>query len=90
MSRGRRCQAAAAAELIALVNGETNLEEVKTVLVTLAEDEPENYMEAMTSPDAEKWKSACAEEYNMLMGYYTWTLIERPPNTNLVGSYWMF
>ena len=54
-SRGRRCQAAAAAELIALVNGETNLEEVETVLVTLAEDEPENYKEAMTSPDAEKW-----------------------------------
>ena len=87
--RGRRCQAAAA-ELIALVNGETNLEEVKTVLVTLAEDEPENYKEAMTSPDAEKWKSACAEEYNMLMGYYIWTLVERPPNTNIVESHWMF
>ena len=77
-------------ELIALANGETNLEEVETTLVTLAEDEPENYKEAMTSPNTEKWKSACTKEYNTLMGYHTWTLIERPPNTNIVGSRWMF
>ena len=87
--RGRRHQAAAA-ELIALANGETNLEEVETALVTLAEDEPENCKEAMTSPDAEKWKAACTKEYNTLMGYHTWTLVERPPNTNIIGSHWMF
>ena len=86
--RGRRCQAAV--ELIALANGKANLKEVETVLVTLAEDEPEIYKEAMTSPDAEKWKSTCTKEYNTLMGYHTWTLVERPPNTNIVGSHWTF
>ena len=41
--RGRRHQVAMT-ELIALENGKINLEQVKTALVTLAEDEPENYM----------------------------------------------
>ena len=44
--RGQRRQAIAT-ELIALANGENNLESIKTALVTLAEDEPENYREAM-------------------------------------------
>ena len=87
--RGRRRQAATT-ELIALANGETNLEQVETALVTLAEDEPENYKEAMASPDAEKWRSACTEEYDTLMGYHTWTLVEKPPNTNIIGSHWTF
>ena len=72
----------ASTELIALANGETNLKQIETALVTLAEDKPENYKEAMASPDAEKWKSACTKEYDTLMGYHTWTLVEKPPNTN--------
>ena len=79
-----------ATELIALANGENNLESIKTALVTLAKDEPKNYREAMRSPNAGKWKSACDEEYNTLLGYHTWTLVERPPNTNIVGSRWTF
>ena len=80
----------ATTELITLANGKTNLEQVETALVTLAEDEPENFKEAMASLDAEKWKSACAEEYDTLMGYHTWTLVEKPPNTNIIGSRWTF
>ena len=87
--RGKRRQVMVP-ELAALANGENNLENVETALVTLAEDEPESYREAMQSTNAEKWKLACNKEYNTLMGYHTWTLVERLPNTNIVGSHWTF
>ena len=29
-------------------------------------------------------------EYGTLMEYHTWTLVERPPNINVVGSRWTF
>ena len=87
--RGKRCQVMVM-ELVALANGENNLKNVETMLVTLAEDDPESYREAMQSPNTEKWKSACNEEYNTLMGYHTWTLVKRPPNTNIMGSCWTF
>jgi Reverse transcriptase (RNA-dependent DNA polymerase) len=57
--------------------------------VTLADDEPENYREAMKSANAGKWRQACEEEYNMLMGYHTWDLVEKPNDANIVGSRWV-
>ena len=76
------------AEAAKFAHGYTDLEHTEQALVTLAEDEPANYREAMDSPQAEQWKDSMQREYETLMGYYTWTLVDRPPNTNIVGSRW--
>ena len=44
----------------------------------------------MTSPNADRWRKACELEYETLLGYHTWILIDRPPNINIVGSRWTF
>ena len=44
----------------------------------------------MRSVNADEWKSACTAEYDALMGYHTWRLVERPANVNIVGSRWSF
>ena len=87
--RGKR-HTALMAEVIALANGETDLEETEKAFVVLAEDEPSSYKEAMRSENVDRWKEACIAEYGNLTGYNTWTLVEPPPNTNIVGSRWTF
>ena len=37
-----------------------------------------------------EWREACQQEYDNLMGYHTWMLVDRPPNTNIMGSCWIF
>ena len=44
----------------------------------------------MQSNDAMKWRKSCEEEYETLLGYHTWNLVERPPDINIVGSRWTF
>jgi Reverse transcriptase (RNA-dependent DNA polymerase) len=83
--RGMRCTRA----LYAFANGEYELGH-ELVYVTLADDEPSNFREAMSSTNADEWKAACKLEYDTLMGYGTWTLVERPPNTNIIGNRWVF
>ena len=87
--RGKRHKGVYAA-INTMAHGLANLEHIELALVTLTEDEPANYREAMRSPDADKWKISMKNEYDTLMGYQTWELIERPPNTNIVGSRWTF
>ena len=87
--RGKRHQALHA-EVVALAHGTSSLEETESVFVVLTEDEPDHYRDTMNSPDTDKWKDACKEEYNNLMGYRTWTLVERPAGINIVGSRWTF
>ena len=65
----------------------SDLKEVESAFVTLAEDEPSNYNDAMRSINADEWRSACTAEYDVLMGYHTWKLVERPADTNIVGSH---
>jgi Reverse transcriptase (RNA-dependent DNA polymerase)/gag-polypeptide of LTR copia-type/Pol polyprotein, beta-barrel domain len=73
----------------AFANGEYDLGD-EHAYVTLTNDEPSNFREAMRSTDANEWKSACQLEFDTLTGYGTWTLVERPPNTNIVGNRWVF
>ena len=54
------------------------------------DDEPSSYKQAMKSPDAERWRKACEDEYQLLMGYKTWELIATPSNVNIVGNHWTF
>jgi hypothetical protein len=77
-------------EMSALAHGHTNLEDVETALVVLADDEPANYRDAIRSPNAEKWKDSMDAEYETLMGYRTWNLVERPHNVNIVGNRWIY
>jgi hypothetical protein len=83
--RGKRRLRALYSKISAFTHGEYNLGD-KHAYVTLADDEPFNFREAMKSTDANEWKSACQLEFDMLMDYGTWTLVERPPNTNIVGN----
>ena len=78
------------AEVVALAHGTSSLEETESAFVVLAEDEPDHYRDAMNSPEADKWKDACKEEYDTLMGYRTWTLVKRPAGINIVGCRWTF
>ena len=53
-------------------------------------DEPLTFAEALTCPDAEKWRQATLEE---LAGYQTngtWTLVSRPAGSKVIGSKWVF
>ena len=77
-------------EVAAFAHGTTNLEHTEHALIVLAEDEPENYKEAMNSLEAQQWRESMKHEYETLMGYRTWTLVDQPPNTNIIGSRWTF
>ncbi|GKC41301.1 ribonuclease H-like domain-containing protein [Tanacetum coccineum] len=48
---------------------------------------PKSYNAAFTDPN---WQSAMLDEYNALIKNRTWTLVPRPPNTNIVRSMWLF
>jgi len=85
--RGRRHQVLQS-EVAAMAHGISNLKQTESAFAMLAEDEPASYREAMGSDDADQWKVACQNEYETLMGYHTWNLVERPPNTNVIGSRW--
>lgn len=52
--------------------------------------EPKTVNEALICDEAEKWKSAMEEEMNSHEVNNTWTLVKRPPNTNIVKSKWIF
>ena len=58
--------------------------------MVLVDDKLANYWEAINSPDSERWKASMKKEYDMLMGYNTWELVEKPPNTNIIGCRWTY
>ena len=86
----RKRHQALLAGLSNMAHGLTDLEKTEVTLVVLAEDEPTNYREAMQSSNALKWRKSFEEEYETLLGYHTWNLVKRPPNINIVGSWWTF
>ena len=88
-SKGRQHQALMS-EMVALAYGLTNLESTESAFVVLAEDEPNTYQDAMKSPDSEKWMKACRLEYDTIMGYVSWDLVQKPPEVNVVGCRWIF
>ena len=77
-------------ETVALAHSLTNLESTESAFVVLAEDEPNTYQDAMISPDSEKWSEACQLEYDTIMGYSSWDLVQKPPEVNIVGCRWTF
>jgi Reverse transcriptase (RNA-dependent DNA polymerase) len=87
--RGRRLKTFYS-QVLDISNGTDDLENIERVFVTLANDEPSNYTEAIKSSNAQEWMRACQDEYYNLMGYGTWQLVKRPTNTNIIGNRWVF
>ena len=73
-----------------MAHGFANLEHIESAFVTLADDEPANYKEAMNSPNASKWQESMNEEFETLNKYQTWYLVDRPSGINIVGSRWTY
>ena len=44
----------------------------------------------MKSPDSEEWMKACRLEYDTIMGYGSWDLVQKPPEVNVVRCRWTF
>ena len=63
-----------------------DLEHTESAFVILTDDKPSNYQEAMASRNSEDWFKSMKLNYGTLMGYHTWTLVEKPPNVNIVGG----
>ncbi|GKB27817.1 ribonuclease H-like domain-containing protein [Tanacetum coccineum] len=48
---------------------------------------PKSYRDAFNDPN---WQNAMRDEYIALIKNKTWTLVPRPPDTNIVGCMWLF
>ena len=55
-----------------------------------ADGDPKTLSEAQTRPDWPRWKEAMNRELATLERAGTWETVPRPPNTNVVGSKWVF
>ena len=53
-------------------------------------DEPLTFAEALTRPDAEKWRQAALEELAVHQTNGTWTLVPKPAGSKVIGSKWVF
>ena len=56
----------------------------------LLPDEPLAFAEALTRPDAEKWRQAALEELAAHQSNHTWTLVPRPAGSKVIDSKWVF
>ncbi|CAI7907652.1 unnamed protein product [Closterium sp. NIES-53] len=52
--------------------------------------EPKTLAEALSGPDAEKWKQSVKEEYDSLLENETWKLCELPPGKKAISSKLIF
>ncbi|CAI7891474.1 unnamed protein product [Closterium sp. NIES-54] len=55
-----------------------------------AVSEPKTLAEALSGPDAEKWKQSVKEEYDSLLENETWELCELPPGKKAISSKLIF
>ena len=51
---------------------------------------PDNYRDAMRSPDRDIWQKGMDEEFTALINNKTWTLVPLPPNAAVVDSRWTY
>ncbi|GKA05945.1 ribonuclease H-like domain-containing protein [Tanacetum coccineum] len=55
--------------------------------VSLVSPLPKSYRDAFSDPN---WQNAMRDEYHALIKNKTWTLVPRPPDTNIVHCMWLF
>jgi hypothetical protein len=51
---------------------------------------PDNYCDAMRSPDCDVWQKGMDEEFTALIDNETWTLVPCPPDAAVVDSRWTY
>jgi hypothetical protein len=56
----------------------------------LVEDEPQNFYEAISSPDAKFWKEAIKIEIDSISKNHTWILVDLPKGAKAIGCKWIF
>lgn len=56
----------------------------------LAIYEPQNFDDAMKSPEKEKWLEAMREEYASLIKNKTWTLVDLPAGEKVIDNRWVY
>ncbi|THH13989.1 hypothetical protein EW146_g6290 [Bondarzewia mesenterica] len=71
---------------------EVSLSAIECALVSQVTSghEPRTVMDARRRADWPKWEAAINSELAMIHKLETWELVDRPPNTNVVGSKWVF
>jgi len=67
-------------------SSEAYLASFEAMISTFFMDIPDQYKDAMSSPERELWKVAIQEEYNSLINNNTWSLVTPPPDANIVES----
>lgn len=68
-----------------------NLEAAMVEVLTInAGQDPQSLEEAMQSPDWPLWEAAIQKELASIKSYNTYTLVEAPPNVNVIGSKFVF
>jgi len=53
-------------------------------------NEPLTFAEALTHPDADKWRQVALDELVAHQRNGTWTLVPRPAGSKVIGSKWVF
>ncbi|KAH9768531.1 hypothetical protein KPL71_011635 [Citrus sinensis] len=59
-------------------------------LTYLLESEPQNFKEAVTSPEGALWKEAINSEVESILQNHTWKLVDLPLGCKPLGSKWIF
>ena len=64
--------------------------DVPSRLPSLPDPDPATYSEAMSLPDADKWRKALDEEMTSIKANHTWELVDLPPGKRPIGCKWVF
>lgn len=56
--------------------------------LSATEHDHPTYSQAMRGPESAAWKQACREEFNSLLQHNVGTLVDAPPNANILGGMW--
>jgi hypothetical protein len=77
---------------VQMVEINSDWEIVSGMAATMAEADTleSTYKEAQSLSDWPEWKKAILTELNSLKAASTWELVERPFNTNIIDSKWVF
>lgn len=69
-----------------------NLSETALIVQSssMANDEPQNYDDAMNCDEKEKWIDAMREEHNSLMKNETWKLVKLPEGKKAIDNRWVY
>lgn len=58
--------------------------------LTICNDEPQTFEEAISRPDSKKWEQAAQKEYDSILKNKTWNLVDLPPGRKAIGCKWVF